>query len=32
MQRHGFVRCGSIDLVFGTMAVNFGDVPGEAPG
>lgn len=28
MQRHGFVRCGSIDLVFGTMAVNFGDVPG----
>jgi demethylmenaquinone methyltransferase/2-methoxy-6-polyprenyl-1,4-benzoquinol methylase len=28
MQRHGFVRCGSVDLVFGTMAVNFGDVPG----
>ncbi|MGD8495929.1 MAG: ubiquinone/menaquinone biosynthesis methyltransferase [Gemmatimonadales bacterium] len=28
MQRQGFVRCGSIDLVFGTMAVNFGDVPG----
>lgn len=28
MQRHGFVRCGSIDLFFGTMAVNFGDVPG----
>ena len=27
MQRHGFVSCGSIDLVFGTMAVNFGDVP-----
>lgn len=28
MQRLGFVRCGSIDLVFGTMALNFGDVPG----
>jgi len=28
MQRHGFVRCGAVDLVFGTMAVNFGDVPG----
>lgn len=28
MQRHGFVRCGSIDLLFGTMALNFGDVPG----
>lgn len=28
MQRHGFVRCGSIDLWFGTMAVNFGDIPG----
>ncbi|HEM45457.1 MAG TPA: ubiquinone/menaquinone biosynthesis methyltransferase [Alphaproteobacteria bacterium] len=27
MQRHGFARCGSIDLFFGTMAVNFGDVP-----
>ena len=27
MQRHGFVSTGSIDLVFGTMAVNFGDVP-----
>lgn len=31
MQRHGFVRCGSIDLIFGTMALNFGDVPGESP-
>lgn len=28
MQRQGFVRCGSVDLLFGTMAVNFGDVPG----
>lgn len=28
MQRHGFVHCGAVDLVFGTMAVNFGDVPG----
>lgn len=28
MQRHGFVRCGAVDLVFGAMAVNFGDVPG----
>lgn len=27
MQRHGFINCGSIDLLFGTMAVNFGDVP-----
>lgn len=27
MQRHGFVGCGSIDLWFGTMAVNFGEVP-----
>lgn len=27
MQREGFVRCGSVDLLFGTMAVNFGDVP-----
>lgn len=26
MQREGFVRCGSVDLLFGTMAVNFGDV------
>lgn len=29
MQRLGFVRCGSVDLLFGTMAVNFGDVPGS---
>jgi demethylmenaquinone methyltransferase/2-methoxy-6-polyprenyl-1,4-benzoquinol methylase len=28
MQRHGFVRCGHIDLVFGTMAINFGQAPG----
>ena len=27
MQHHGFIRCGSIDLIFGTMALNFGDVP-----
>ena len=27
MQRHGFVHCGSVDLLFGTMAVNFADVP-----
>jgi demethylmenaquinone methyltransferase/2-methoxy-6-polyprenyl-1,4-benzoquinol methylase len=27
MQREGFVRCGSVDLLFGTMAVNFGDLP-----
>lgn len=28
MQRSGFVRCGSIDLVFGAMAINFGEAPG----
>lgn len=27
MQRHGFVRCGHIDLVFGSMAINFGQTP-----
>ena len=27
MQRAGFVRCGSVDLLFGTMAVNFGELP-----
>lgn len=27
MQQVGFARCGSIDLLFGTMAINFGDVP-----
>ncbi len=27
MQYAGFVRCGSLDLMFGTMAINFGDVP-----
>ncbi|TFG63661.1 MAG: methyltransferase domain-containing protein, partial [Gemmatimonadales bacterium] len=28
MQHAGFIRCGSIDLLFGTMAINFGEVPG----
>lgn len=28
MQHAGFVRCGSIDLLFGTMAINFGEIPG----
>jgi demethylmenaquinone methyltransferase/2-methoxy-6-polyprenyl-1,4-benzoquinol methylase len=28
MQHHGFVRCGHIDLVFGAMAINFGQAPG----
>jgi len=28
MQRHGFVRCGHIDFVFGAMAINFGQAPG----
>lgn len=28
MQRRGFVRCGHIDLVFGAMAINFGQAPG----
>lgn len=28
MQRHGFVRCGHIDLVYGAMAINFGQAPG----
>ncbi len=28
MQRHGFIRCGHIDLVYGTMAINFGQAPG----
>jgi len=27
MQHTGFVRCGSLDLLFGTMAINFGEVP-----
>jgi demethylmenaquinone methyltransferase/2-methoxy-6-polyprenyl-1,4-benzoquinol methylase len=27
MQRHGFVRCGHIDFVFGAMAINFGQAP-----
>ncbi|MEE8573223.1 MAG: ubiquinone/menaquinone biosynthesis methyltransferase [Gemmatimonadota bacterium] len=28
MQRHGFIRCGHIDLVYGAMAINFGQAPG----
>lgn len=28
MQRRGFVLCGHIDLVFGAMAINFGQAPG----
>lgn len=28
MQRRGFVRCGHIDLVYGAMAINFGQAPG----
>lgn len=28
MQRLGFVRCGHIDLVYGAMAINFGEAPG----
>ncbi len=28
MQRTGFVHCGHVDLVYGTMAINFGEVPG----
>ncbi|MFQ5530343.1 MAG: ubiquinone/menaquinone biosynthesis methyltransferase [Gemmatimonadota bacterium] len=27
MQQTGFVCCGSLDLLFGTMAINFGEVP-----
>lgn len=27
MQRTGFAGCGHIDLIFGTMAINFGDRP-----
>jgi len=27
MQRIGFVRCGHIDLVYGAMAINFGEAP-----
>jgi demethylmenaquinone methyltransferase/2-methoxy-6-polyprenyl-1,4-benzoquinol methylase len=27
MQRVGFVRCGHIDLVYGAMAINFGEAP-----
>ncbi len=27
MQQHGFVRCGHIDLVYGAMAINFGEAP-----
>ncbi|MFQ5888571.1 MAG: ubiquinone/menaquinone biosynthesis methyltransferase [Gemmatimonadota bacterium] len=28
MQRAGFVRCGYVDFLFGTMAINFGDREG----
>jgi len=28
MQRLGFVHCGHVDLVYGAMAINFGEVPG----
>jgi demethylmenaquinone methyltransferase / 2-methoxy-6-polyprenyl-1,4-benzoquinol methylase len=28
MQRAGYAGCGHIDLIFGTMAINFGDKPG----
>jgi demethylmenaquinone methyltransferase/2-methoxy-6-polyprenyl-1,4-benzoquinol methylase len=28
MQRHGFARCGHVDLVYGSMAINFGQAPG----
>jgi len=31
MKRLGFVRCGYLDLLFGAMAINFGDRPGKAP-
>ena len=27
MQRLGFVHCGHVDLVYGAMAINFGEVP-----
>ena len=27
MQRLGYIRCGHIDLIFGTMAINFGSRP-----
>lgn len=28
MQRLGFVHCGHVDLIYGAMAINFGEVPG----
>jgi len=28
MQRLGFVHCGHVDLVYGAMAINFGEIPG----
>ena len=27
----GYVNCGFVDLLFGTMAINFGDTGPEAP-
>ena len=27
MQHLGFVRCGHVDLVYGAMAINFGEAP-----
>lgn len=32
MQRLGFVRCGFLELLFGAMAINFGERPEPAPG
>ena len=28
MQRLGFVHCGHVDLLYGAMAINFGEIPG----
>ena len=32
MQRSGYVRCGFLELLFGAMAINFGERPAPAPG
>ena len=32
MERCGFVRCGFLELLFGAMAINFGERPAAAPG
>lgn len=32
MQRSGFVRCGFLELLFGAMAINFGERPAPLPG